>query len=222
MPADHKAPHHLVVVGHPSPASFNREIAATYAAAATENGQSAQVRDLYTSGFDPVLKADERPGAHYRLRPEIAAEVELVRTADVIALVFPVWFGMPPAIITGYVDRVMGADFAMSSVKDDTASPLLEGKRLVIITTSATTRPWLEEKGQWTSLHHAFASYLPDIFKLKATRHLHFDAIVPELSGRVVLEHLEAVRQFALRVCAEEFEDARAERMTEKLGRQSS
>ena len=219
MPAEHKTPHHLVVVGHPSPASFNREVAATYAAAATENGQSAQVRDLYTGGFDPVLKADERPGARYRLRPEIAAELELVRTADVIALVFPVWFGMPPAIIIGYVDRVIGADFAMSRVKDDTASPLPEGKRLVLITTSATTRPWLEEKGQWTSLHHAFACYLPDIFKMKVTKHLHLDSIVPELSEQVVLEHLETVRQFATRICAEEFEDARAESMREKLGR---
>lgn len=219
MAAEAKAPHHLVVVGQPSPASFNREVANAYAAAVAECGQTAQVRDLYRSGFDPVLKLEERPGPHYRLHPEIAAELELVRTADVVALVFPVWFGMPPAMITGYVDRVIGADFAMSRVKEDSPSALLEGKRLVLLTTSATTRPWLEEKGQWVSLHHAFASYLPDIFGLKPTMHLHLDAIVPDLPQQVVLEHLETVRQFCTRVCADEFEEARAERMRSLLAR---
>lgn len=219
MPAEHKALRHLVVVGHPSPASFNREVANAYAAAVAECGQSAQVRDLYSEGFDPVLKSEERPGPDYRLHPEIAAELELVRTADVLALVFPVWFGMPPAMIIGYVDRVMGADFAMSRVKDDAPSPLLEGKRLVLLTTSATTRPWLEEKGQWVSLHHAFASYLPGIFQMKPTEHLHLDAIVPELQKRTVRERLETVRQFTTRICANEFEADRAARMRELLAR---
>src|SRR5690242_16177972 len=53
---------HVVVLGHPAAGSFNHQVAETYCQAVRACGQVALLRDLYASGFDPLLKADERLG----------------------------------------------------------------------------------------------------------------------------------------------------------------
>lgn len=194
---------HVVVIGHPAPESFNHALAQTYIDTARENFHEVDVNDLYARDFDPRLPADERPGPHFHLTLEIAAELELVRKADAIVLVYPIWFGMPPAIIKGYVDRVLGAGFRSGDIRADAANPMTEGKQLILISTSATTRPWLEERGQWLALRRVFDTYLTDIFGFKACEHIHFDAIVPEMSINVGNQHRASLREKTRRICAD-------------------
>ena len=203
MPPPSEPLRHLVVLGHPSPKSLNHAIAEAYCAAVRACGQTPMLRDLYAQGFDPLLKADERPGAEpVAPRPEVAGEVEFVRSADAVVLVYPIWFGMPPAIIKGYIDRVLGAGFGSEALKAGHPNPLLEGKRLLILSTSATTRPWLEEQGQWVGLRQAFDHYLVHVFRMAGSEHVHFDAVVEGMSERVVREHLETVRSAASSLCS--------------------
>jgi NAD(P)H dehydrogenase (quinone) len=195
---------HLVVLGHPSPESLNRAIAETYCAAVRECGQTAFLRDLYAEGFDPVLKADERPGLPgYAQAPEVARELKLVARSDVFVLVYPIWFGGPPAIIKGYVDRVLGAGFTPEAIKEGRGHPLLAGKKLVSLSSSATTRPWLEEQGQWHGLRHSFERYLTTIFGMREPERLHFDAVTEPMPPGAALEYLEDVRQTARTIAAE-------------------
>ena len=210
---------YLVVEAHPSPESFNRQVASTIAETVRACGHAATLRDLYAIGFDPVLRADERPGPDHDLYPDVATEIELLSAADVLVLVFPIWFGMPPAMIKGYVDRVMGAQTEPWRLREGLASPALAGKRLVVVTSSGTTLPWLEGKGQWVALSHAFEEYLVDIFGMRGSEHLHFDAVVAGLSEQVVREHLETTRERFRRICALEADHRRAERMRELVGR---
>lgn len=79
----------------------------------------------------------------------------------------------------------------------------LGGKRLMLFTSSASTRPWLEEKGQWIALRQAFETYLRNIFGLRDAGHTHFDAIMPGVNRRVVDECLSTVRECARAVAAE-------------------
>ncbi|MDX5986566.1 NAD(P)H-dependent oxidoreductase [Sphingomonas echinoides] len=195
---------HHVVLAHPAAESFCRSIADAYIAAADACGQATHLHDLYSIGFDPVLTDQERPGPRYRPRDDLAAELAMIREADVLVLVYPIWFGLPPAMMKGYVDRVLGADFAASNLRDHRPSPLLGGKRLVVITTSATTRPWLEEQGQYSALRQAFDLYLNDIFGLHGHDRLHFDAIVPGIPAHYAGECLETTRQRTRMICAEE------------------
>jgi NAD(P)H dehydrogenase (quinone) len=203
---------HLVILGHPDPGSFCASVAETYCATVREFGQEATLRDLYALGFDPVLKPEEVPHAGRSSQPaaELAQDLELLRQADVIALVYPIWFGMPPAIIKGYVDRVLGSGFTAQDIKRGKKHPVLHGKHLTLFTSSASTRPWLEEKGQWTALRHAFDTYLQMAFALHDGGHTHFDAIVPGLKRHFVEEYLAEVRETATRQAAELFEAYRA------------
>lgn len=194
---------HLVILGHPVADSFNGAVTEAYCDAVRACGQRVELRDLYSLGFDPVLQAEERPDAPgYRPAHDVRAELELVRECAIVTLIYPLWFGMPPAIVKGYIDRVLGASFTASAIKAGTPHPLLHGKRLLFISSSASTRPWLEERGQWVALHQAFDTYLTTIFSLEGSDHLHFDAIVPGLADRFVRENLEEVRQQARLECS--------------------
>jgi len=196
-------PRHAVILCHPDPNSFNRGIADTYAAAVRGHGQQVLIRDLYAMNFDPVLKAYERPTiADFRLSADVERELLLLRGCDVFVLVYPIWFGMPPAIIKGYVDRVLGAGFAAANLKTGTPSALLHGKRLIIFSSSASTRPWLEEQGQWQGLRQAFDLYLQTVFGFREVEHIHFDAVVEDGKAHYVDECLASVEDAARKLCA--------------------
>jgi NAD(P)H dehydrogenase (quinone) len=195
---------HLVLLGHPAPGSFNHSMAMAYCAAVRDCGQSATLRDLYAIGFNPLLGAAERPdSAGFTPAPDVEAELDLIRASQVITLVYPIWFGMPPAIIKGYVDRVFGAGFAAHDIKAGSPHPLLHGKRLVILSSSAATRPWLDQQGQWESLRQAFDTYLTTIFSLHSCDHLHFDAVVSGLGAQIVREDIAKVEEQARKTCSQ-------------------
>ncbi len=194
---------HVVILGHPAEQSFNRSVAETYCETVRACGQQAELRDLYAQGFDPLLKAGERPATPgFTPAADVAAELAWLRTSDVVTLIYPIWFGMPPAIIKGYVDRVLGAGFLASDIRHGTPHPILQGKHLMILSSSSSTRPWLEEQGQWLSLRQAFDTYLSTIFALDSHDHLHFDSIVEGCQPRYIDECLESVRGDVRAFCA--------------------
>ena len=212
---------HLVVLGHPDPDGFCGSMARTYCDTVRGFGHEATLRDLYALDFDPVLKREEipQPGPHRRPAQDIAEDLELLRETDAIVLVYPIWFGMPPAIIKGYVDRVLGAGCTTQDIKQGTQHPVLQGKRLSLFTSSASTRPWLEEKGQWVAHRQAFETYLQMVFSLRDGGHSHFDAIVPGLKQRFVDENLTEVGEIATRHAAEIFEEHRASKIASTRAR---
>ncbi len=194
---------HLIVLGHPGPEGFAHTVAATCGDTIRACGQEPVLRDLYALDFDPRLRAGERTTDGAIPGKDAAAELELLRSADSIILVYPIWFGMPPAIIKGYVDRVMGAGFAARNLVSGTGHPPLAGKRLTLVTSSASTKPWLEEQGQWLGLRQTFDVYLKAIFGLASVNHVHFDAIIEPTSVRYVDECQQQVRDALRRLCSE-------------------
>lgn len=101
---------HVVILAHPDPQSFNAAVAHTYCEAVRECGQVAILRDLYAMKFDPVLKNEERPDRRgFEVAGDVGAELEAIEGCEVVAFIYPIWFGLPPAMMKGYVDRVIGA-----------------------------------------------------------------------------------------------------------------
>jgi len=197
------APKHVVVLCHPESDSFNASVARTYCETVQALGQEAILRDLYRLNFDPVLKSHEQPGrTDFELSDDVAEELELLEGVDVFVLVYPIWFGTPPAMMKGYVERVLGAGFSHRAVRARQFHPMLSGNRLLSFTSSGTTRQWLEEQGAWRSLRQLFDGYLAHAFSLEGHEHIHFSAIVDGLKERFVNEHLEEVRQRAREICS--------------------
>ena len=193
---------HIVVLGHPDPKSFNHEVAERYCKTVREIGHEAVLRDLYELDFDPRLRANRRPDRATGMSADVAHEVGLLRDADVLVFVYPIWFGMPPAIIKGYVDRVLGVALTPSDIRDHHLDSVLTGTAFATFSSSATTRIWLDEQGQMESIRQAFDRYLMGVFGMRDAGHIHFGAIVEGMNPRFVRESLYEVEEHARKICS--------------------
>jgi len=203
MSGDRSPPCHIVVLAHPDPQSFNATIADTYCQTVRECGQESILRDLYAIGFDPVLKDSERPGTQgFALSKDVRDELAAIDGGDVFTLVYPIWFGMPPAMMKGYIDRVLGAGVTHREIQDRAGQGVLRDKRMVSITTSGTREVWLDEQAQIESLKNVFSHYLSNAFGAKSVEHLQFGGITEGFSKRFIDQNLQDVRDRARKVCA--------------------
>ncbi len=195
-------PRHLVVYANPLSTSFDHAIMENYCAEVERLGQESTVRDLYAMGFDPVLKAHERAAdTRWGPSPDVAAELELIRQCDTVVLIYPIWFGLPPAILKGYVDRVLGAGLSFHHLQAQRGQPALIGKFLLSFSTSGTALEWLQERGQVLSLREIFDVYLWRSFGMRQSEHIMIDEIVPNMSSAHARQQLNRVRGAAERMC---------------------
>ena len=188
-----------MVVSHPSEDSFTLAVARRFLESVEAYGQAGFVRDLSRLGFDPLLKESER---HGEVAADVEAELALLDGADVIVLVYPIWFGAPPAMLKGYVDRVFGAGRAVGQVQDGGATGRLAGKQLVSLQLSGSMRAWLHEKGVMMSLRNLFERYLSEVFGLPESHSYHFDGITQEMDEQDAAFQLAKVDEAAKAVLA--------------------
>ena len=107
-----------VILGHPDSGSFNHAIAEAAVGALKENGHDVFFHDLYAERFDPILPGPEIPrGA--AVDPAIKNHCDEIAAADGIVIVHPNWWGQPPAILKGWVDRVIRPGVAYEFLEGD-------------------------------------------------------------------------------------------------------
>jgi len=131
----------LVILGHPGPASFNHAIAQSVAQALQVGGHAVVFHDLCAEGFDPTLAAREIPedGSVPRLVQEHGDEL---KAAEGIVIVHPHWWGQPPAVLKGWIDRVFRPGIAYRFEEGDSGEGvpigLLKARAALIFNTSNT------------------------------------------------------------------------------------
>ena len=117
---------HLIIFAHPNPNSFTKAMVERVVQATQIAGANVVIRDLYAMNFNPILSAAEMKG---ELSAEILQEQQYIREADLITLIYPVWWMGFPAILKGYLDRVLTHGFAYKT--DETGSiGLIHGKKM--------------------------------------------------------------------------------------------
>ena len=132
----------LVVVGHPDVAnSFNGAIARVASEALVAQGYEPVLRDLYAEGFDPVMPLDETNRPVDEAPEAIRAEMEQVKECVGMVFVHPNWWGTPPAILKGWIDRVVRNGFAYGFTEQGPWQGLSD-KIVQVFTTSNTPRDY--------------------------------------------------------------------------------
>jgi putative NADPH-quinone reductase len=132
-----------LILAHPRHGSFNHAIAATAMHTLEVQGHEVRFHDLYQENFDPVLLAPELEREAF-LHPDLAHHCGEIAQAQGIVIVHPNWWGQPPAILKGWVDRVLRPEVAYRFREEDAGDGvpegLLQAKAAVVFTTSNTPR----------------------------------------------------------------------------------
>lgn len=125
----------LVIYAHPDPESFNHAIYEQVVRGLKDKGQSYDVIDLYKEGFDPVLVHNqEKKRSEMKNDPELATYRRLIKEADHLIFIYPIWWSGMPAILKGFIDRVFASGFAYTFNKNIPVG-LLKGKSSTVIYT---------------------------------------------------------------------------------------
>lgn len=133
----------LIVLAHPRPGSFNHAIANTVRDTLLSLGHSVRLLDLYAEHFDPLLTPDELQRGHVP-PAQVREHADLLLAADFIVVVHPNWWAQAPAILKGWLDRVLRAGeayrFGTNEQGEGVVIGQLKARAALVFTTSNTPR----------------------------------------------------------------------------------
>lgn len=125
----------LIVLGHPNSGSFNHALAEACNTQITKNGHTVFFHDLYKEHFNPLNHSKD---------DDIAQYCSELTTSDGIIMIHPNWWGQPPAIVKGFLDRVFIPDVAYTFIHDANnkliTKGLLKAQIALVLNTSNTTQ----------------------------------------------------------------------------------
>lgn len=155
-----------VIVGHPAADSWCGALADSYAAAARAGGHEVRMVHLAQLDFDPSLHEGYRQ--IQALEPDLLAAQATVAWAEHVVIAYPIWWGSVPALLKGFLDRILLPGFAFK-YRPGKAFPeqLLRGRSAQLLV-SMDTPPW----------YFRWVYRMPGIVQLKKTT-LEFCGIAP-------------------------------------------
>ena len=131
----------LVILAHPDKNSFNHAIAEAASKTLVENGHEVAFHDLYREKFPPVIPAREIPRG-VSLPRIISRHCSDIAKAEGIIIIHPNWWGQPPAILKGWIDRVLRPGVAYTFAEGDKGDGkligLLKAETVLVFNTSNT------------------------------------------------------------------------------------
>jgi NAD(P)H dehydrogenase (quinone) len=139
--AAHETMFALSVVAHPSQNSFSHAMAAAAHQVLESQGYLLAAHDLYAEQFDPVQPTGESANTASSNKLVEQHCVELAG-ADLILVFHPNWWGQPPAILKGWIDRVFRLNtaygYADGTGYEGVPVGLLKAKCALVFNTSNT------------------------------------------------------------------------------------
>jgi putative NADPH-quinone reductase len=134
----------LIVLGHPNGGSFNHALAETCKTQLNKNGHAVFYHDLYKEQFNAVLgslaQSNDNESEHHSLD---------LLNSDGIIIIHPNWWGQPPAIVKGWLDRILLPEVAYTLEKDADGKFISKGllkAQIAIVLNTSNTSDELEEE----------------------------------------------------------------------------
>lgn len=100
----------VIINGHPDKESYNYALAKAYKNGAIKSG--AEVREIVIGELNFSLNLKYGYRKRTELEPDLLKSQETLKWAEHIVWVYPVWWGSVPAIMKGFLDRVLLPGFA--------------------------------------------------------------------------------------------------------------
>lgn len=155
----------MVLSANPDQRSLNRVLADEIGKVLEAEGAEVSVRDVAQCGIDPALSAEEAR-RRFSFDERVQAEQQLIAEAELLVWVHPDWWGGMPALLKGWLDRVLQPGFAFSFEEDQAGRirrlPLLKGKRaLAVITSDAAAEEPVPAAAIWQQRVFSYCGFGP-------------------------------------------------------------
>lgn len=129
----------LIVYTHPNKESLNGAFLEKTLSGLKKNNKVKQIEvlDLYSENFDPVLIFNNEIKRRDMYKaPYMEKYRNQFSSADVAIFIYPIWWGRPPAMLLGYIDKLFSTNFAYKHVPGKIMPQgLLKGKKVICIST---------------------------------------------------------------------------------------
>lgn len=143
-----------------------------------EQGNTVEIRDLYEMNFNPVLTTDDFEALKSgNLPQDISTEQKHIEEADFIWVVFPIWWSSMPAILKGYIDRVLLSGFAYRMEGDEPIG-LLKGKKVVILNSMGMSTEDYKNSGMFDALKLTIDKGVFEFSGMRVVAHKYFTSIM--------------------------------------------
>ncbi len=140
----------FVVFCHPRRDSLCGAALERVLAGLAAGGHEVRTADLYADGFRPELSTLERAGhstdhrADPSLRADLAAHIDDLRWCEALVLVYPTWWSGQPAMLKGWLDRVLVRGVAYDLPEGaDRIRPMLQHVRRIVAVTTHGSPKWI-------------------------------------------------------------------------------
>lgn len=134
----------LIIYTHPWEKSYNHAVLQTVVQSLEANGHEIDIIDLYLDNFNPVLPASDL--ALYSKGecrdPKIKQYQERLNRADHLFFIFPVWWYDLPAILKGFLDRVLLKGWAYEYASSGIPKGLLGFVRTTTVISTMKSPAW--------------------------------------------------------------------------------
>jgi NAD(P)H dehydrogenase (quinone) len=189
----------LIVLAHPKSDSFNAAVCAALCEGLRAAGHEIEIADLNAEGFNPVLRGPEldKFGTGPPLEDVVCYQQRLLR-ADALAFVFPVWWFGLPAILKGFVDRVLQEGFAFCFTENGKVRGLLPHKKALVIATAGASAALYRLFRFGRPLEKTFGEWTLKMCGIRAVRHVLLHDVV-NIDSAARARYLKKVRQLGFR-----------------------
>jgi NAD(P)H dehydrogenase (quinone) len=131
----------LIVIANPSPTSLSHAMAMVAKKTLSEHQYELAIHDLYAEHFDPVQSVGEMANTS-SANQLVEQHCSVLSRADLILIFHPNWWGQPPAILKGWIDRVFrlgtAYDYPEGVSYDGVPIGLLQAQQAFVFNTSNT------------------------------------------------------------------------------------
>ena len=147
----------LLVLAHPAPSSFCHALAEQYVLGAIQAG--AEIKQLTLSQLNFNLSFQGYRTESAQLEADLVKAQQLIKWAEHLVFVYPLWWGAMPALLKGFIDRTFLPNFAFKYRKNSALWDKLLAGRSARLLVTMDSPPW----------YFKWINHMPNHYQMKKT-----------------------------------------------------
>ncbi|NKB61973.1 MAG: hypothetical protein GKR95_11725 [Gammaproteobacteria bacterium] len=143
----------LTIITHPIQSSFNHALLENVVKGLEQSNHTVDISDLYAENFQCAMTDADFAQFHNKPMPkDVLAFQKRVEWSDGLVFIFPIWWWSVPAMLKGWIDRVISYGWAWSDPLNPD-SGFLKERKILVLATAGASKAALAKRKYDESLH---------------------------------------------------------------------